>query len=291
VEQLQQPTSDVAAPPAHENLQSNGLSSGLMALVVLIIIGLGGVGIYTFRPIAQAQPVATVAPLPTAVPATPLPQPTALPVSPTPSCTARAWIETIHYHEQRGDWGMAAANAEAALNDPALCPSIRESIAQLLITNSLNTIYYAKFLPQDTNAQYALLDRYRSIKRRAAILGVPFPTALQIATQAYSIGQFLLAKTAFEEAFNEGSFTKADQSLLQQYASTLFNLGVWWSSDKNSPMYTQGLRLLQASYAIDVQYGTGFGEAEAKLRELLGDDTTNWPEPAETPLLTQSQGS
>jgi hypothetical protein len=209
-----------------------------------------------------------------------------LPATSLPTCSSAAiYLDAILLHERHGRWEHAASTAELALRTPNLCLEDKEALAGKAIAAGLEVLFATRLPPYvDIAAHQQLVDRYHSLKRQAAASGIPFPTTIQIATRAYSVGQFLLAKTAFEEAFLAGEFTAADQALVQQYTATLFNLGQHWVNAGSSAK-DKGFSLLVASHRIDVAYQVGSGAAWGELRRQLGEDETKWPKPAATPLL------
>jgi hypothetical protein len=211
------------------------------------------------------------------------PQPVVIP----PTCRSGAeYLDAILLHEQHGRWEHAASTAELALRTPNLCPEDKEALAQKAIAAGLEALFATKLPPYiDIAAHQQLVDQYHSLKRQAAASSILFPTTIQSATRAYSVGQFLLAKTAFEEAFVAGEFSPADQALVQQYTATLFNLGQHWATAGPNTR-DEGLALLVASHRVDVAYQVGSGAAWGELRLQLGEDEATWPKPAATPLLT-----
>lgn len=230
----------------------------------------------------RAQPEA-VPPITFVSPATPIPPTTVPPTH--PSCVeATAELRIVQDHAQRSQWSLAAAAAESALRQRDLCEDDRRALLAQLVAAGLEQIYSEQFQPLDVAAQRALVTRYQALRRRAVDEGIPFPTDIQVAQRAYQIGQFLLAKTAFDEAIVSRTVTPADQALIQQYVSTLYNLGAWWLQGDDE-LRREGLRMLVASHRLDVTFRVGSGVAGAKLREVLGPDEDHWPAASETPLL------
>lgn len=206
--------------------------------------------------------------------------------TPPPACTpASAWLETITIQERAAQWQVAATNAQTALSSPGLCPGDRKVLAEKAIADGLEALFGERFAPEDVAAQHAAVERYQSLSRLAQEHAVPIPSARQVADRAYQVGQFLLAKVAFEEALERGEVTATDQGQVQFYYSTLYNLGTWWAKAAHGATRAEGLGLLAAANAIDRRYQIGNGLAWAKLRELLGPDERQWPRPAASPLL------
>lgn len=242
-------------------------------------------GIVLFALWSLRQQPAPIAVAPTLIAPTSIPSAVPAPATPTPDCTAGAeWLKLIVAQEQHSQWAIASKNAEVALADPALCERDRQSLNEKVIQDGLQALYAQEFHPLDVKAQRDGVALYQSLRRRALTAGVAFPTSIQVATDAYRIGQFLLARTAFEEALEVREMTANDQSLLQQYDSTLYNLGDWWIQGREE-VRAEGLQLLVASYQLDTKYKIGDGKAAAKLKEQLGDNPSDWPEPVATPLL------
>jgi len=206
--------------------------------------------------------------------------------TPAPACTpASAWLETIAIQERAAQWRIAATNAQTALLAPGLCTSDRKVLAEKAVADGLEALFGERFAPEDVAAQQQVVDRYQSLKRLAEEYAVLTPSARQIADRAYQVGQFLLAKLAFEEALERSEVTTTDQAQVLFYYSTLYNLGVWWAGTASGDARSEGLRLLAAANQIDRRYHIGNGLAWGKLRELLGPDERQWPAPTETPLL------
>lgn len=206
--------------------------------------------------------------------------------TPLTACRPAAdWLETITGQERAAQWQVAATNAQTALRAPGLCASDRKVLAGKAVADGLEALFAERFAPDDVAAQRQSVDRYQGLKRLAQAYGVPFPSARQVAGRAYDVGQFLLAKLAFEEALERGEVTTSDQGQVQFYYSTLYNLGAWWAETASGATQTEGFRLLAAANQIDRHYRIGNGLAWARLRELVGPDEGRWPAPAATPLL------
>ncbi len=203
-----------------------------------------------------------------------------------PVCRSAAdWLETITQQERAAQWQVAATNAQTALSAPGLCDTDRKVLAEKAVADGLEALFAERFAPDDVAAQRQSVDRYQGLQRLAQEHQVRFPSARQVAGRAYDVGQFLLAKQAFEEALERGEVTTSDQAQVQFYYSTLYNLGAWWAETASGATRSEGLRLLAAANQIDRQYRIGNGLAWARLRELVGPDERQWPAPAATPLL------
>lgn len=210
--------------------------------------------------------------------------------TPRPACRSAAdWLETITGQERAAQWQVAATNAQTALSAPGLCDRDRKVLAGKAVADGLEALFAQRFAPDDLAAQRQSVDRYQGLQRLAQAYDVPFPSARQVAGRAYDVGQFLLAKQAFEEALERGEITMADQAQVQFYYSTLYNLGVWWAETASGATRSEGLRLLAAANQIDRQYRIGNGLAWARLRELVGPDERGWPAPAASPLLDSTK--
>ncbi len=210
--------------------------------------------------------------------------------TPRPACRSAAdWLETITGQERAAQWQVAATNAQTALQAPGLCANDRTILAQKAVADGLEALFAERFAPDDLVAQHQSVARYQGLQRLAQAYNVPFPSARQVAGRAYQVGQFLLAKRAFEEALEHGEVTTSDQAQVQFYYSTLYNLGAWWAETTSGATRSEGLGLLAAANLIDRRYRVGNGLAWAKLRELLGPDESRWPAPAATPLLDSTK--
>ncbi len=257
-------------------------------LVAIVIIGTIILGVmlqlwFQGSGTASAQP--TPIPVLAGISTTPLSTLTGISVTPTASCTpAGTYLDVIISQEQAGQYDLAASTAALALRNQGLCDSDRTSIASKAVADGLEAIQTEPFSPHDLQAQQAQADRFLALRQQAKQYNVAFPTDLQVAQRAYSGGKFLLAQVAFDESFRSGRVTTtSDRELVRQYCSTLFNLGTWWV-EAGGNTRANGLRLLVASAEIDQRFRLGSGEASGSLLKILGPDT-NWPPPADTPLL------
>lgn len=212
-------------------------------------------------------------------------------VAPPPCAALPDTVALLGQLEREGKWAIAATTAETALTAPDLCPELRRALAARAVADGLEDLFATQFAPTDVAAQRAAVDRYHALRRLARERGVDFPSGRQIAGRAYAIGQFLLARVAFEEAVAAGEVTLADQTQAQFYSSTLYNLGTRWADAVDAPTRADGLRLLATGLAVDRRYCVGHGEAWGRLRALLGPEETAWPAPIETPLLATTPGA
>lgn len=213
---------------------------------------------------------------------------TALPAIPTPSCTGTTtYLEIIARQEQANHWEDAVATAEAALSDTHLCPADSKLLTARAVADGLKVLYNKPFAPLDVAAQQQEIDRYLSLRERAHDAQVAFDSPLQVAGQAYQIGQFPLARVAVEQALAAGDYRpELDRATTRMYISTLYNLGSWYSqAPAGSEVYQEGLAWLAASHQLALHYQTGQAEAAMLLRQLVGQEEASWPTPAPTPLL------
>jgi hypothetical protein len=166
-------------------------------------------------------------------------------------------------------------------------------LTQKAISAGLNALYTTPFIePLDTADQQRLVNQYESLRARARAADVPIDTDLQIARRSFAISQFLVAKAALDNAYQEHQFNPLiDRDITQLYVSTCYGLGAWYTTaPADSPLYDKGLAWLATSHALAVQYHTGQGEAADKLRALVSPNEVDWPAPAATALLgTQSE--
>jgi len=209
-------------------------------------------------------------------------------VTSTPRCTS-AMVEEqlVNKYMEQTQWSLAVAAARATLRQPDLCQADRKVLFEQLIKAGQEEIFDAQFGSLDVPAQQAQVTNYFSLRREAADAGVSFPmTELQVAERANKSGQYLLAKSAFDEAYTNGRFTTADRALLQEYSKVLYDLGISWTNSYGDlARYHEGLRMLVASYLVDKGYQLGSSDAWRKLGELVGTDEQQWPPTADTPLL------
>lgn len=278
----------------HGSEQVNRPASGNQFLVggllgsVLLLLALG-TGIYLlFRPSTpRSAPIAFASTAPP-VGQTVIVENTAVP-TPTPDCTAAPnYLDIITRQEQDGDWAAAASTAETALRLPHLCVEDKRALTTKAIAAGLQVLYSEGFAPLDVVAQQRAIDRYLQLKARARQAGVDFPTSLQVAQQAYQIGQFPLAKLAIEQSLAEGEFKpELNRSVVRQYVSTLYNLGAWYTTaSTDSELYQQGLQSWAASQAVAEAFCTGQAEAWQELRARFGDHRADYPSPIPTPFLS-----
>jgi hypothetical protein len=268
-----------AMPPAVFVVAGVGLVALCVAVVVLVITSVNHQEAKELTPLPQ--PVAALAP-PTAA------APTIPPATPTPNCVAATnYVEIITHQEQANRWEEAVATAETGLADQRLCPSDRKLLTARAVADGLRVLYTKPFDPLDVAAQQQEIDRYLALRQRAFDAQVPFDTPLQVAGQAYQIGQFPLARVAIEQALVDGDYhPEVDRSTTRMYISTLYNMGSWYTqAPTGSALYQQGLAWLVTSHQLAVNYQTGQGEAAMLLRQLVSQQESGWPAPAQTPLL------
>jgi hypothetical protein len=207
----------------------------------------------------------------------------------TPSCfSAASYLDIITGHEQRSQWDTAATTAELALKDSRVCDDDKQALANKYVADKLESLWERPF-DATPRVQQGGVDMYRSLKEQAKAQHAPFPLSdIQVAKRAYQTSQWLVAIAALDDAFATGEFTPTDRGLLSVYVSSLFNLGKYWTNpplSDDSATYKRGLELLVASSQIDERYAGGDRSAWGRLRELVGTDAANWPEPAATLLL------
>lgn len=202
-----------------------------------------------------------------------------------PCRAASDWLETITRQERAGQWQAAADNAEVALTSAGLCAEDRVTLEQKAINDGLEALFTERFDPRDISAQQTQVDRYHELSSRSADYGVNFPSNVQVAGRAYGIGQFLLAKDAWETAFTSCEVDIQDRQQIRDYVATLFNLGYWWATQGTGDTRDEGLQLLQTSHLIDVRFQIGSGEAWGALRQILGSNERVWPQESPNPIL------
>ncbi len=110
---------------------------------------------------------------------------------------------------------------------------------------------------------------------------------IDIALRATAAGQYLLAKTAHEQAFTAGEYTLANQERLRDYARALFYLGTQYAQGSGIT-HTQGLQLLVAADVVDSHTNAVPRLAQVELTNYLGSAPR--PVPADTPIIRALQG-
>lgn len=219
--------------------------------------------------------------------------PTAMPtVMPTPSCQSVSnWIDQLTYLMDKGLWKEASDTAQVALAAPNPCPDGPDALQELAITAGLEALFDEPFDPRDLASQEAQVDRFYRLREQAARYRVELPSDLTLARRARVGGQFLLAKTAFEEALEAGALQPEDRENLRAYVSTLHDLGRWWLTSPNKELHDQGGQLLADCMALDVEYRLGSGACYGALQELVSPDPADWLEPSHQPLLGSNMPS
>lgn len=183
-------------------------------------------------------------------------------------------------------WAQVIDETLGELYQPGLCPNDRLALRGELLDARMELLLSYPIIPNDRRQQQIVLQHYHAICNEAQVEGIALPSDLDIARRAYAVGAFLLARTAFENAWSNGTFHAYDQEYIRQYASTLYNLGYWWTRSDEEATYKEGLTLLAASYVVDQHFAVNSGAAEELLIVLVGPDKARWPEPAQTPLFT-----
>lgn len=274
------------AHPSNELKRSPSLALLGMAgagLVVLVLVFVAAV-------VVGRAPSSAVAPtiVPPALATVAVMSPAA---SPTSACIAAvAHLALIEDLEKRGNWTQAAATAEAALDVPNLCGEARRPLTQKAVADGLNVLFFEPFRGVDREAEQHAVDRYLALRQRADDADVDFPTALQVANQAFTSSKFRLAMTALEIAYAEGSFRPdMHRDTTHLYVSALYGIGRYYTQQPSeSDLYTEGLAYLSASHRLAVQYQTGQGEAAALLTQRIGPDETVWPNPYPSPVFAHT---
>lgn len=283
-------TSGSGANRSHNLPSIFGISIGIVvaaSLIIRLLLALPNSG-GSFPPAPTAVfsgviPNAAAATIPTSVP---------VPTATAPMCTsAQGYLTIIVAQEATGDYPGAASTADSALRITGLCPNDQTALKQKAVSVGISALYTAPFSdPLDIAAQQRLVDRYEMLRSQAEENSISRDTDLQIARRAFAISQFLLAKTALDNAYAAGQFHPAvDRDITHLYVSSCYGLGMWYSTaTKGSALYHEGLAWLATSHVLSVKYHTGQGEAASKLTELVSPTEAHWPAPAATPLLKRS---
>lgn len=185
---------------------------------------------------------------------------------------------------REGRWAAAGDAARAALQRDDLCPIDRQALTAQRLRADLELLLATTAAPTDRRGQEQGLATYRELAAEAEARTVTLPGRRELVERAYGQGQFVLARALFEESWAAGELGREDRASIRMYASTLFNLGYWWT-EASGPDYGDGLLLLATAAAVDASYGIGSGAAAERLGRLLGPDPASWPAPVSTPLL------
>lgn len=181
-------------------------------------------------------------------------------------------------------WDLIIEESAAVLRQPGLCSGGQLALQTDRLTAQLELLLARPAPPHDQHRQRAQLQHYEELRSEAEALGVTLQPVLSVAQRAYSSGDFLIAVGAFEAAWRSGALNSQDAELMRAYASSLYNLGYWWTRTVG-PAFEDGLAMLATSYALDQRFQIGSGASEELLRELVGPDPAYWPAPLASPAL------
>ncbi len=262
--------------------------SPIILLVIGLVVLLAGGMFFGLRGTSQEPPSPSDQLVVVGVPTPTTPPPTATLVDPC-GAVVRQHLKTIADLESQLKWDAASEHAEIAVRDPEVCENDRAAFARIYRNDSLEGLYARPFDPSRVS-QEEMISRYQQIKRTvqsyAQLYDVELPNPLSVAQRSSQSGAFLLALHAADTAFEEDRARTRDISLLREYISNLYNVGWYWSQHPSDPNYQDALAYLSASRKLATYWRTGQGEAETRLKELLGPDERRWPEPKKTPLLS-----
>jgi hypothetical protein len=237
-----------------------------MGVALTVIIGLAGV----WAPTRMRQRTELLSPL-----------------TPTPvlganlgACAADQTAAAKRLLEQ-GQWEEAAALSADELAQLVGCYETRRVLNEIIAAAALEALLAAPASPGDSHAEDARAAQYRAL--RGQVTALPL-TDLQIARRAYDAQQFPLALAAFEQAWQRGTFPRDNRVLVQRYASTLYNRGVWLMQGA-LPNPEHATALVVASLCLSQQYGLPSDASQAWLTALLGPDPETWPAAYPTPAL------
>jgi hypothetical protein len=253
----------------------------LVLLVASFLVVSGGRASTALTPSTLPMPPATAIPAKETIIITQTPVP-------TPDCVSVAsQLALIESLTGKGDWEGGAREADAVLTIAKLCESDRKRLTEKAVITGLQALYNQKFESLDEKSHQQEVDRFLTLRERARLSGVDFPTPLQVARASYSISQFRLTVAAVEIALSEGDYNpQLDRDTTKLYISALYGLGYWYTqAPEDSDLYNLGLAYLSASHRLAVQFKTGQGEAAALLTKRIGADETHWPAPYRSPLL------
>jgi hypothetical protein len=214
--------------------------------------------------------------------------PSAVPATATPSyADITPYRELIEDLIARGQYAVAITTAEGVLANPDVRETDRTVLIGYIVSAGMKDILSREFRPLDQQQHQQLVDTYLSLRERARTNGIELESPLEVAKRAHLSSQFPLARVAIEEALEDELFhPELDRDITRLYVSLLHGMGRWYTTaDQHTPLYEEGLRALVTSDIIADHYRTGQSEAEALLEQLGYLDTTDWPEPLDTPLI------
>lgn len=121
-----------------------------------------------------------------------------------------------------GLWEQAEAAASEALAQGRACSGVAAALEAIRRAAAIELLLATQATPSDIERQVALVAQYWSLRQRGApSVGL---TDLQAARRAYHEQLFAVARVAFESSLEQGTFPRDNLALVQQYASTLYNL-------------------------------------------------------------------
>jgi len=200
--------------------------------------------------------------------------------SPAVGCPT-AEVERVRQLLAQAQWERAEVAAQQA--QKVLCSETARTLGELQRAAGIEVLLATPADPSDLTAQAALAARYQHLRQGAAD-APPGLTDLQIARRAYDAQLFTVARAAFEAAWQHGAFSRGDRALVQEYASTLYNLA-YWRLEGPEPLHYEALRLLAASFCIEHVAGLSWAASVDLLQRRAGVDSARWPTAASTPVL------
>lgn len=227
------------------------------------------------------MPIAA-APVKETVAATPTP-------APTPCVSGQSQLAILEEQARVGKWQEATDTAETALAVQGLCGDERALFQRKAIFYGLDALYAEPVVlePFDRTAQQAQVDRYLKLREQARLLGIAFPSALEVARQANASSHHRLTIAALELALTEHEFNPSiDRDVTKLYISALYGVCYWQTKDTNRrDLYAEGLAYCTTSYRLAVLFKTGQAEAFTLLTTLLGQNLDALPSPYPSSLL------
>jgi hypothetical protein len=178
------------------------------------------------------------------------------------------------------------AEAPLAETAPALHPERRWGRDYKLAIGSsgVKSIVREGRTEQAYQLQRRVVTAYSDLKALANQHGLPQPAPLPIAQSAYDNRLFLLATSAYADAFAAGDASAEDRAIVRADYAGQYNLGLIWANRSEPSQRQEGLARLATACRINEQLQLGSPEACNELQTLVGP-RARWPFPAPDQLI------
>jgi hypothetical protein len=246
----------------------------------LALAGAGLVLVLALPALGFGRPAAAPPPPPPEVP--PPVQPVAATVPACPSIAS--WLEVIATYERQARWSLTTSTTQTALRTPGLCADDRSALAQKLVAASREALFEEPPAPEDAPGQRRVTSAYVDLKSLARGYGLAEPAPLAIARTAYDQRLYLLAATAYTDAFTSGAATIEDREVVRADYAAQRNIGLIWAQRTDPSLRQDGLARLATACRIQERQQLASPEACDDLRRLVGT-REKWPAPLTDPLL------